>query len=82
MLNISFLVSRQELVPFLLQQIAEQKRIDASISGTPLLAESSQGSVPTKESGSSEVQLLLPADAKKQRKQTKQIFLDRGAIAI
>lgn len=72
------LVSRQELVPFLVQQIADQKRIDASISGAPLVAESSQGQGSAKEPGTSEVQLLLPADAKKQRKQTKQIFLDRG----
>ena len=71
-------MSRQELVPFLLQHIAEHKRVDASISGAPLVAESSQGQGPIKEPGSSEVQLVLPADAKKQRKQTKQIFLDRG----
>ena len=33
-------------------------------------------------SGGSDVQLLLPVDTKKQRKQVKQILLDRGTRPI
>ncbi|KAL4251194.1 non-specific serine/threonine protein kinase [Abortiporus biennis] len=72
-------VSRQELVPFLHQQIAEQKRIDASLSGVDAVSEGLPGSTSTKEVASSaDVHLILPGDAKKQRKQTKQMFLDRA----
>lgn len=72
-------VSRSELVPWLQQQIAEQKRVDATTSGVSTLSETAQGFVSSKEAGSSaDVQLVLPVDTKKQRKQTKQIFLDRG----
>ncbi|KAA1478685.1 Serine/threonine-protein kinase [Dentipellis sp. KUC8613] len=72
-------ISRQELVPWLQQQIAEQKRIDASTSGAPVLSETSQGASSSKDqAGAPEVHLILPVDAKKQRKQTKQIFLDRA----
>jgi hypothetical protein len=74
----SFLVSRPELVPWLQEQIAEQKRIDAETSGTSVLSHS-QGPARSKTSGPMpDVQLVLPGDARKQRKQTKQIFLDKG----
>lgn len=73
------LVSRPELVPWLQEQIAEQKRIDAETSGTAILSEHSQGPARSKWSGPMpDVQLLLPGDARKQRKQTKQIFLEKG----
>lgn len=72
-------VSKQELVPFLHQQIAEQKRIDTSISGAHSIADGLQSLNAGKELATpSDVQLILPSDAKKQRKQTKQMFLDRG----
>ncbi|TFY77050.1 hypothetical protein EWM64_g6962 [Hericium alpestre] len=72
-------VSRQELVPWLQHQIAEQKRIDASTSGAPALSDAPQISSSSKDvAGNPDVQLLLPGDAKKHRKQTKQIFLDRA----
>ena len=72
-------VSRPELVPWLQEQIAEQKRIDAETSGTVILSEHSQGPARSKRSGPiPDVQLLLPGDARKQRKQTKQIFLEKG----
>jgi len=73
-------VTRQELVTFLHQQIAEQKRVDASTSGVPSVADSHQATNAPKEASSSadSIQLVLPGDAKKQRKQTKQIFLDRA----
>lgn len=72
-------VSRQELVVWLQQQIAEQKRIDASTSGTPILSETSQGPVVSKDLGSApDIYLVLPGDQKKLRKQTKQMFIDRG----
>lgn len=75
-------VSRQELVPFLHQQIAEQKRVDATLSGAPLVsvAEGTQAVAATKEAAGPEVQLVLQGDAKKQRKQTKQMYMDRGKI--
>ena len=72
-------MSRAELVPFLQQQIAEQRRIDMSIAGTPNIAEGPSTAVLGKETaGAPDVQLVLPGDAKKQRKFTKQMFLDRG----
>ncbi|KAI0266451.1 kinase-like domain-containing protein [Gloeopeniophorella convolvens] len=72
-------VSRAELVPWLQEQIAEQKRLDADTSGAAALSEGSQGLVRSKSSGPMpEVQLILPGDTRKQRKQTKQIFLEKG----
>ncbi len=65
-------------MPWLQEQILEQKRIDAETSGTTLL-ENSQGPVRSKPSGPMpDVRLVLPGDSKKQRKQTKQIFLEKG----
>lgn len=73
------LVARHELVTFLHQQIAEQKRIDASFSGVPSVEEGSSSlATPKDVTSPADVQLVLPSDAKKQRKQTKQILLDRG----
>ncbi len=55
--------------------------MDASMSGAPLVSESSHSfGAPKEVAGSVDVQLILPTDAKKQRKQTKQMFLDRGMI--
>ncbi|KAG8220630.1 kinase-like domain-containing protein [Butyriboletus roseoflavus] len=72
-------ISRQDLVSWLHQQIAEQKRIDSSTSGTidyPSTIPASVGSKDT--SGGGDVQLMLPLDTKKQRKHVKQILLDRA----
>lgn len=76
----SSVVSKQELVPFLVQQISEQKKVDATFSGAPLVAvtEGAQALVASKDAASPEVQLVLQSDAKKQRKQTKQMYMDRG----
>ncbi|CCM05314.1 uncharacterized protein FIBRA_07528 [Fibroporia radiculosa] len=72
-------VSRQELVPSLQNLLLEQKRIDSSISGVPAIAEGPQNLYIAKEATtSSDVQLVLPSDAKKQRKSVKQILLDRA----
>ncbi|KAH7905298.1 kinase-like domain-containing protein [Hygrophoropsis aurantiaca] len=72
-------VSRQDLVSWLQLQIAEQKRIDASTSGASVYPEAVPIAVPSKDLGSPlDVQLVLPVDAKKQRKQVKQILLDRA----
>jgi len=71
-------VSRPELVPWLQEQIVEQKRIDAETSGTTVLSHSQ---VPARSKSSDpmpDVQLILPGDARKQRKQTKQIFLEKA----
>ena len=74
-------VSRQELVGWLQHHIAEQKRLDTATSGAPVISESVSGLPPTKDTPvSSDVQLILPIDIKKQRKQVKQLFLDRGWI--
>lgn len=74
-----YLVSRPDLVPWLQEQIVEQKRIDAETSGTAIISEHSQGPARFKSSGPMpDVQLVLPGDARKQRKQTKQIFLEKG----
>jgi len=77
-------VSKQELVGWLQQQIAEQKRIDLSTSGVPISTEGTLSNVASKEMvpPSSDVQLILPVDTKKQRKHVKQLFLDRGAYFL
>jgi translation initiation factor 2-alpha kinase 4 len=75
---ILILVSKSELVPWLQEQILEQKRIDAGTSGTTILSHS-QGPARSKSSDPTpDVQLVLPGDARKQRKQTKQIFFEKG----
>ena len=72
-----FSVARHELVPWLQERIAEQKRIDAATSGTE---RSLQDSAPPSATPSSarDVQLLLPGDLKKGKAGPKQIFSDRG----
>lgn len=81
--DVALSVSFQELVPWLQHAIAEQKRLDAQTSGAPMITEHMP--VP---SGSSkdgfaapDVHVVLP-DPKKQRKQTKQIVLDKGMSLI
>jgi hypothetical protein len=72
-------VSRPDLVPWLQEQIAEQKRIDAETSGTTILPDNLQGPARSKICGPKvDVQLVLPGDVRKQRKQTKQLFLEKG----
>ncbi|KZT71101.1 Serine/threonine-protein kinase [Daedalea quercina L-15889] len=72
-------VARHELVPFLQQHLLEQKKIDATISGVPAVAENSPLTNGPKEPTSrSDVQLVLPSDTKKRPKHTKQMFLDRA----
>ena len=77
-------VSRQDLVPFLHQQLAEQKRVDASLSGVPSISEgpSTSSAAPKEASAPAGIHLVLPSDAKKQRKHTKQMFLDRGEYIV
>lgn len=73
------IVSRQELVAWLQQQIAEQKRVDLGTSGLTTVPDSVQGiTLPKENSSSFDMQLLLPGDTKKQRKQTKQLLYDKG----
>ncbi|KAF8124132.1 kinase-like domain-containing protein [Boletus edulis] len=71
-------VTRQDLVSWLHQQIAEQKRIDSTTSGTISYPSAIPTSFGGKDSSGSDVQLLLPVDTKKQRRQVKQILLDRA----
>ncbi|KAI5119391.1 hypothetical protein M0805_005934 [Coniferiporia weirii] len=77
-------ISRQELVPWLQQQITEQKKIDGASSGvTGLPSDVAPSSmIPTKDNGSNvDLQLILPGEGtslKKQRRTTKQLFLERA----
>ncbi|KAJ7702683.1 kinase-like domain-containing protein [Mycena rosella] len=74
-------LTRQELVGWLQHQIAEQKRVDASTSGALRFSDVGVAHPvpPSKEvATASAVQLLLPVDIKKQRKQVKQLFMDRA----
>ncbi|KAL1938729.1 hypothetical protein VTO73DRAFT_11332 [Trametes versicolor] len=71
-------VSPQELVSFLQQQIAEQKRIDATTSGAAMI-ENGQPLAATKEpSTSGETLMVLPGDIKKQRKGTKSVMMNKA----
>lgn len=45
------------------------------------MTEGNQALAAPKEAAGPEVQLVLQGDAKKQRKQTKQMYMDRGALA-
>ena len=76
-------MSKQDLVPWLQQQIAEQKRVDVAASGVETMTESAPTPIVTsKESNNNlDVHILLPGEGtnlKKQRRQTKQLFADRG----
>ena len=80
------LVSKQDLIPWLQHQIAEQKKIDSVQSGvTPLSSDMTASPTTTvaKENvANADLQLILPGEGtniKKQRKTTKQLFLERGA---
>jgi hypothetical protein len=77
------LVSRQDLVSWLQQQIADQKRVDQSTSGVDSAIDILPNSASTKDAlSNSDIHLVLPGDTKKQRKQTKQMFLDRGELLL
>ncbi|TFK38831.1 hypothetical protein BDQ12DRAFT_605427 [Crucibulum laeve] len=72
-------LTRQQLVGFLQHEIAEQKRIDVTTSGAPILADTPPHALVVKDAPASHgVQMLLPVDVKKQRKQVKGLFLDRA----
>lgn len=71
-------VTRLELVPWLLQQISEQKRVDLSTSGARMFTDITQNNVSSKDvATSSDVQMVLPGDAKKM-KSLKNMYIDRG----
>ena len=70
-------VARHELVPWLQERIAEQKRIDSVTSGAErLLQDSAQPSAAPP--SARDVQLLLPGDLKKGKAGPKHMFSDRG----
>lgn len=73
-------VSRQDLVQWLRQEIAEQRRIDITTAQAPLFAEDYANNLPSNSKPvTSVVQPVLPVmDTKKQRKQVKNIFEDRA----
>lgn len=73
-------ISRAELVGWLQQQIAEQKKVDTSTSGVSAVPELPVGpaAIAKENSGTSEIQLLLPGETKKQMKRSKQLFMDRA----
>lgn len=80
-------VSRAELVGWLQHHIAEQKRVDVQTSGaqntqdygTPYGGHHPQD---VNVSHTTEVQLILPADIKKQRKHVKHLLADRGMNVV
>jgi len=72
-------VTRHDLVPWLQERIAEQKRIDSVTSGAERLLQ--DGAPPSAAPPSArDVQLLLPGDLKKGKAGPKQMFSDRGLI--
>jgi translation initiation factor 2-alpha kinase 4 len=72
------LVSRQELAGWLQHHIAEQKRTDVPTSGVPVIPESAPNIPIIKDTAAApDVQLVLP-DPRKQRKQSKQLHLEKG----
>ncbi|KAI0653862.1 Serine/threonine-protein kinase [Cubamyces menziesii] len=72
-------VPPNELVSFLQQQIAEQKRIDATTSGAASTPENPQlQPVSEKPSTSVDTLVVLPGDIKKQRKATKTVMLNKA----
>ncbi|EIN05395.1 Serine/threonine-protein kinase [Punctularia strigosozonata HHB-11173 SS5] len=73
-------LSKHELVEWLQEQIAEQKRIDATTSGVMKNFDAPASGVASKEPTASkpDVQLLLPMEVKKQRKTTKHMFTERA----
>jgi translation initiation factor 2-alpha kinase 4 len=71
-------VSRAELVSWLRNELTEQKRVDLATSGVAQAADAATTMSARDLPASSDVHLLLPGDMKKQRRQTKQMFLDRA----
>ncbi|KAI0777469.1 Serine/threonine-protein kinase [Trametes elegans] len=72
-------VQPNELVSFLQQQIAEQKRVDATTSGAAAILENPQAqSAPKEPSTSGDTIVVLPGDAKKSRKMTKTVWLNKA----
>lgn len=76
-LNKTLAVARHDLVPWLQERIAEQKRIDVATSGVerPLQDSAQSSATPSHARG---VQLLLPGDLKKGKAGPKQLFSDRA----
>lgn len=72
-------MARHELVPWLQERIAEQKRIDAATSGVERSIQDSPLPSATLPSAR-DVQLLLPGDLKKGKAGPKQRFSNRGLI--
>ncbi|KAJ4467716.1 kinase-like domain-containing protein [Lentinula edodes] len=78
-------VSKADLIGWLQHEIGEQKRIDATTACTPASSRLGGPSVTqlgrsniVLPPGSADVQLCLPQETKKQRRQVKQMFLDRA----
>ncbi|KAJ8457370.1 hypothetical protein ONZ45_g18339 [Pleurotus djamor] len=71
-------VTRLDLVPWLHQQIAEQKRADLATSGARAFSDFTQNPAPIKDAASSsDLHMLLPGDAKKM-KSVKNMYIDRA----
>ena len=73
-------VQSQDLVSYLQNSIAEQKRYDASLSGIQPAAETSQAQAP--ERSHADQVLVLPNDTnKKTRKATKTLHMNKGSLS-
>lgn len=73
-----WVVTRQDLIQWLRQEISDQKRIDATTAGAAVFSDAPLHS--NAKHAVSIVQPVLPITEKKQRKQVKNIFEDRGAF--
>lgn len=71
-------MSKQELVSWLQQQITEQKRVDLTTSGAPILNETPVHHPVTKDPAVNPHIHVVLHDAKKQRKNVKQLFEDKA----
>lgn len=75
-------VSRQELAGWLQHQIADQKRADVTTSGAAVITETALNMPIIKDTAAApDVQLVLP-DPRKQRKQSKQLYLEKGIFTV
>ena len=74
-------VQPSELVSFLQQHVAEQKRYDATLSGGHAAADSTQVQpVAEKPTPASDTLVVLPNDMKKARKGTKGLYGNKGTV--
>jgi translation initiation factor 2-alpha kinase 4 len=70
-------VSKTELVPYLLQHLVEQKRVDLTTSGTLTAGQLTSSHNDKPSHHTLDIQLLLPSE-RKQLKHNKKLLYDKG----